>query len=201
MFKWVEPVSEWDPIVLNYTSGTTSSPKGVVHSHRGSYLSSLDALIDWSVPKQPIYLWTLPMFHVNGWSFTWAMAALGATNICVGQFDAAKVFYLITRHQVTHMCAAPVVLNMLINQSKAKAKAKGAAQMLTRTVHVLTAGSTPPASVIHEAETLGFVVSHGYGLTETGGVNVSCVWKTKWNELSSNERAKLRARQGVQFAP
>ncbi|KAL2942888.1 putative acyl-activating enzyme 6 [Bienertia sinuspersici] len=116
-FKWVRPQSEWDPIVLNYTSGTTSSPKGVVHSHRGAYIMSMDALIDWSVPKQPVYLWTLPMFHANGWSLTWGMAAVGATNICLRKFDGPTAFAAIKAYHVTHMCGAPIVLNMLSNLS------------------------------------------------------------------------------------
>lgn len=192
VFKWIAPESEWDPIVLNYTSGTTSSPKGVVHCHRGTYISALDAVMDWSVPKQAVYLWVLSMFHVNGWAFTWGMAAVGATNICLRQFDGAKIHDLIRRYQVTHLCAAPVVLNMLTDKSNT-----AATQILDHPVHVLTAGSPPPASVILRAEALGFVVSHGYGLTETGGVTVSCAWKPKWNGLSANERAQLRARQGV----
>ncbi|RYQ99481.1 hypothetical protein Ahy_B07g087413 [Arachis hypogaea] len=114
-FKWLYPNSEWDPMILNYTSGTTSSPKGVVHCHRGTFVMTVDSLIDWAVPKQPVYLWTLPMFHANGWSFPWGMAAVGGTNICVRKFDARIVFSLITRHRVTHMCGAPVVLNMLTN--------------------------------------------------------------------------------------
>ncbi|KAK7841895.1 putative acyl-activating enzyme 6 [Quercus suber] len=119
-FKWVRPENEWDPMILNYTSGTTSAPKGVVHSHRGTTIAALDALIDWSVPKQPVYLWTLPMFHSNGWCFSWGMAAMGATNICLRRFDATIVYRLIEKHGVTHMCGAPVVLNMLSNSPTAK---------------------------------------------------------------------------------
>lgn len=173
LFKWVPPMSEWDPIVLNYTSGTTSSPKGVVHSHRGAYLSAINSLMEWSVPKQAVYLWTLPMFHGNGWTFTWGMAAIGATNICLAQLNDSKIFDLISRHQVTHMCAAPVVLSMLIN------KAKTSGQTLQNPVQVFIAGSSPPATVIFQAEALGFVVAHGYGLTETGGAVISCAWKHK----------------------
>ncbi|XP_061346859.1 2-methylpropanoate--CoA ligase CCL4-like [Gastrolobium bilobum] len=188
-FKWVQPNSEWDPMLLNYTSGTTSSPKGVVHCHRGAFIITVDTLIDWSVPKQPIYLWTLPMFHANGWSFPWGIAAVGGTNICVRKFDAGIVYDLIKRHRVTHMCCAPVVLNMLTNSPDNKP--------LRRPVHILTAGAPPPATVLFRTESLGFVVSHGYGLTETGGLVVSCAWKDKWNRLPATERAKLKARQGV----
>ncbi|KAK7300598.1 hypothetical protein RJT34_11446 [Clitoria ternatea] len=188
-FKWVRPNNEWDPMLLNYTSGTTSSPKGVVHCHRGTFIITVDSLIDWEVPKNPIYLWTLPMFHANGWSFPWGIAAVGGTNICVRKFDAETVFSLINRHHVTHMCGAPVVLNMLTNSPDNKP--------LRKPVQILTAGAPPPAAVLLRTESLGFVVSHGYGLTETGGLIVSCAWKAKWNRLPATERARLKARQGV----
>nr|XP_023873170.1 probable acyl-activating enzyme 6 [Quercus suber] len=188
-FKWVRPENEWDPMILNYTSGTTSAPKGVVHSHRGTTIAALDALIDWSVPKQPVYLWTLPMFHSNGWCFSWGMAAMGATNICLRRFDATIVYRLIEKHGVTHMCGAPVVLNMLSNSPTAKP--------LKNPVQVLTAGSPPPATILHKAESLGFVVSHGYGLTEAGSIVVSCAWKSEWNKFPATEKARLKARQGV----
>ncbi|KAL4386418.1 hypothetical protein GQ457_09G016730 [Hibiscus cannabinus] len=188
-FNWVRPRSEWDPIVLNYTSGTTSSPKGVVHCHRAIFTIALDSLIDWEIPKQPVYLWTLPMFHANGWSFTWGMAAVGGTNICVRKFDAPVIYGLIRKHGVTHMCGAPVVLNMLSNSPEAKA--------LENPVKILTAGAPPPAPVLLRTESLGFVVSHGYGLTETGGLAVSCAWKREWNKFAATERARLKARQGV----
>lgn len=188
-FKWVRPVKEWDPIVLNYTSGTTSDPKGVVHCHRGTFVVALNSLLEWAVPKQPVYLWTLPMFHANGWSYTWAMAAVGGTNICVRKFDARVIYTLIRRHGVTHMCGAPVVLNMLSNTADTSP--------LLNPVHILTAGAPPPAAVLLRTESLGFVVSHGYGLTETCGLVVSCAWKGEWNKLPATERARLKARQGV----
>ncbi|XP_021742010.1 probable acyl-activating enzyme 6 [Chenopodium quinoa] len=189
-FNWIQPESEWDPMVLNYTSGTTSSPKGVVHCHRGSFITMMDSLVDWSVPKQPVYLWTLPMFHSNGWGFTWGMAAVGGTNICLKKFDGATIHAAIRAHQVTHMCAAPIVLNMLTTLTSDPGP-------LSWPVHVLTGGSPPPAPILLRAESLGFVVGHGYGLTETGGVIVSCAWKAQWNRLPALERARLRARQGV----
>ncbi|MBA0753000.1 hypothetical protein Gogos_021414 [Gossypium gossypioides] len=188
-FKWIRPESEWNPIVLNYTSGTTSSPKGVVHCHRAVFTVTVDSLIDWEVPKQPVYLWTLPMFHANGWSFTWGMAAVGGTNICVRKFDARIIYSLIRKHGVTHMCGAPVVLNMLSNSPEIKP--------LQNPVQILTAGAPPPAAVLSRTESLGFIVSHGYGLTETGGLVVSCAWKREWNKFPLAERAKLKARQGV----
>ncbi|KAL9270139.1 2-methylpropanoate--CoA ligase CCL4-like protein [Drosera capensis] len=188
-FVWVRPQSDWEPIVLNYTSGTTSSPKGVVHCHRGSFIMTVDSIIDWSLPKQPVYLWTLPMFHANAWTYTWATAAVGATNICLRRFDAPVIFASIRRHGVTHMCGAPVVLNMLCSSPSA--------EPLQSPVHVFTAGAPPPAPILHRAESLGFVISHGYGLTETGGLVVSCAWKKEWDELPGSERARLKSRQGV----
>ncbi|XP_024023270.1 probable acyl-activating enzyme 6 isoform X1 [Morus notabilis] len=191
-FRWLRPETEWDPIILNYTSGTTSSPKGVVHCHRGIFIVTVDSLVEWGVPKQPVILWTLPMFHANGWTFPWGMAAVGGTNICLRKFDGPAIFDLIRRHGVTHMCGAPVVLNMLSNTPNAKA--------LESPVHIMTAGAPPPSAVLHRTEALGFVVSHGYGMTETGGMVTSCAWKRQWNQLPATEQARLKARQGVRTA-
>ncbi|CAH8353462.1 unnamed protein product [Eruca vesicaria subsp. sativa] len=188
-FKWIRPESEWDPIVINYTSGTTSSPKGVVHCHRGIFVMSLDSLIDWTVPKNPVYLWTLPIFHANGWCYPWGIAAVGGTNVCLRKFQAPLIHRLIRDHGVTHMCGAPVVLNMLTSSE--------VQERLKSPVHFLTAGSSPPVKVLLRAESLGFVVSHGYGLTEVAGVVVSCAWKLEWNRLPASERARLKGRQGV----
>ncbi|CAN8300125.1 unnamed protein product [Cochlearia groenlandica] len=191
-FEWIRPESEWDPIVLNYTSGTTLAPKGVVHCHRGLFVMSLDSLIDWTVLKNPVYLWTLPIFHANGWTYPWGIAAVGGTNVCVRKFDAPQIYRLIRDHGVTHMCGAPVVLNML--------SATQESQPLNHPVNVLTAGAPPPAAVLLRAESIGFIISHGYGLTETGGLNVSCAWKPQWNRLPASDRARLKARQGVRTA-
>lgn len=188
-FKWALPDNEWDPMTLNYTSGTTSSPKGVVHCHRGMFIITINSLIDWAVPRQPVYLWTLPMFHANGWSFPYGIAAVGGTNVCVRKFDAHVIYGLIKRHGVTHMCGAPVVLNMLTNLPNN--------EPLKNPVQILTAGAPPPAAVLSRTESLGFVVSHGYGLTETAGLVVSCAWKPAWNRLPATERARLKSRQGV----
>ncbi|KAJ3675719.1 hypothetical protein LUZ60_004761 [Juncus effusus] len=190
-FKWIQPVSEWDPMILNYTSGTTSSPKGVVHCHRGIFIITVDSLIDWCVPKQPVYLWTLPMFHANGWSFPWGMAVMGGINVCLRRVEAGAVYSAINEHKVTHLCGAPVVLNMLSNAPKSIRKS------LPGPVQVLTAGAPPPAAVLNRTEALGFSVSHGYGLTETAGLAISCAWKGHWNRLPASERARLKARQGV----
>ncbi|KAA8547633.1 hypothetical protein F0562_004062 [Nyssa sinensis] len=188
-FKWIRPDSEWDPMILNYTSGTTSSPKGVIHCHRGIFIVTVDSLVEWSVPKQPVYLWTLPMFHANGWCFPWGMAAVGGTNICLRKFDGPVIYGVIRKHGVTHMCGAPVVLNMLSNASDG--------EPLRTPVQIMTAGAPPPAAVLLRTESLGFVVTHAYGLTETAGMVVSCAWKTEWNRLAGTERARLKARQGV----
>ncbi|KAJ8550178.1 hypothetical protein K7X08_033885 [Anisodus acutangulus] len=188
-FNWIRPKSEFDPIAMNYTSGTTSAPKGVVHSHRGIFIVSLDSLIEWSVQKQPVYLWTLPMFHANGWSYPWGMAAVGGTNICLRKFDGKIIYDSIRKHNVTHICAAPVVLNMLSNSPESKP--------LKHPVYIMTAGSPPPVSVLFRTESLGFVVHHGYGLTETGGLVISCTWKNHWNKFPARERARLKSRQGV----
>ncbi|GJN01339.1 hypothetical protein PR202_ga18598 [Eleusine coracana subsp. coracana] len=192
-FVWIRPRSEWDPMILNYTSGTTSAPKGVVHCHRGLFLVTVDSLIDWAVPPQPTYLWTLPMFHANGWTFPWGMAVVGGTSVCLRRVDAGDVYAAIARHGVTHLCGAPVVLNMLTNASDAALPAG-------KKVRILTAGAPPPAAVLQRAEAIGFEVSHGYGLTETAGLVVSCAWKGAWNRLPATDRARLKARQGVRTA-
>ncbi|KAE8022190.1 hypothetical protein FH972_008014 [Carpinus fangiana] len=160
-FKWVRPDSEWDPMVLNYTSGTTSSPKGVVHCHRGLFIAALNALLDWSVSNQPVFLWTLPMFHSNGWSFSWGMAAVGGTNVCLRRFDAPIIYRLIERHGVSRMCGAPVVLNMLSNSPTN--------QPLRNPVHILTAGAPPPASILLRAE------DRSKDVIISGGENLSSV--------------------------
>ncbi|TVU31831.1 hypothetical protein EJB05_23532 [Eragrostis curvula] len=195
-FVWVRPASEWDPMVLNYTSGTTSAPKGVVHCHRALFLVTLDTLVEWAVPPRPTYLWTLPMFHTNGWNFPWGMAVVGGANVCLRRVDAGEVYAAIARRGVTHLCGAPVVLNMLAN-----AAPEGQGPPLPRKVRVLTAGAPPPAAVLRRAEAAGFDVTHGYGLTETAGVVVCCTWKGgEWDRLPATERARLKARQGVRTA-
>jgi acyl-CoA synthetase (AMP-forming)/AMP-acid ligase II len=190
-FDWVRPECEWDPMVLNYTSGTTSAPKGVVHCHRAIFLITVDSLVDWEVPARPTYLWTLPMFHGNGWSFPWGMAVVGGTNVCLRRVVAADVYDAIARHGVTHLCGAPAVLNMLANVPDRVQKPPPGK------VRILTVGAPPPATVLNSTEAIGFDVSHGYGLTETAGPVVSCTWKAEWDMLPATERARLKARQGV----
>ncbi|WZY74976.1 hypothetical protein YC2023_021360 [Brassica napus] len=160
-FKWIRPGSEWDPVVLNYTSGTTSAPKGVVHCHRGLFVMSLDSLIDWTVPKNPVYLWTLPIFHANGWTFPWGIAAVGGTNVCLRKFDAPLIYRLIRDHGVTHMCGAPVVLSIL--------SASQDVQPLDHPVNVLTAGAPPPVAVLLQ------IKDRSKDIIITGGENVSSV--------------------------
>ncbi|PPR98207.1 hypothetical protein GOBAR_AA22458 [Gossypium barbadense] len=179
----------WKTVIQSSSTGITSCPKGVSLSHRAIFIKTMDALVDWSVPNQPVYLWTLPIFHANGWSFPWGMAAVGGTNICHRKVNPSQIYRLIKQHKVTHMCGAPVVLNMLSNSPDL--------ETLDHHVQILTAGSPPPAPVLARTESIGFVVSHGYGLTETGGIVVSCAWKQKWNKLPLTERARLKSRQGV----
>ncbi|KAG0461907.1 hypothetical protein HPP92_020383 [Vanilla planifolia] len=191
-FPWLRPKTEWSPMVLNYTSGTTSAPKGVVHSHRSLFLSTLGNLLDWSVPHHSVFLWTLPMFHSNGWCFPWGISAVAGTNVCIRRFDGPSIFASIADRHVTHLCCAPVVLSMLTNVSPVKRRP------LPNTVHIMTAGSPPPAAILSRIEAIGFSVAHGYGLTETGGIAVSCPWKADlWDSLPAGERSRMKARHGV----
>ncbi|WP_432695341.1 acyl-CoA synthetase [Marinobacterium sp. YM272] len=190
-FDYVPPADEWQAISLNYTSGTTGNPKGVVYHHRGAYLNALSNIVSWGMTEKPVYLWTLPMFHCNGWCFPWAVAAVSGTNVCLRHVRVEPIYDLIRNDGVTHFCGAPIVLNML--NGAADELKQGIAQQ----VRVMTAGAAPPASVIEGMESLGFSVTHVYGLTETYGPSVVCAWKGEWDELSLNERARLKSRQGV----
>jgi acyl-CoA synthetase (AMP-forming)/AMP-acid ligase II len=193
-FRWSPPEDEWDTISLCYTSGTTSNPKGVVLSHRGAYLSSLGNILAWGIPTGAVYLWTLPLFHVNGWCFSWAMAALGGTNVCLRHVTAKGIFSAIVGHGVTHFCGAPVVLNMIVNAPASEREAA-----LHHVCHIMTAGAAPPATVLAKMDEQGFIVTHTYGLTETYGPCTICAWKPEWDALSLKERARLKARQGVRY--
>ncbi|GFP78977.1 probable acyl-activating enzyme 1 peroxisomal [Phtheirospermum japonicum] len=191
-FTILRPNDELDPIALNYTSGTTSSPKGVVYSHRGAYLNSLATALFNEMLSMPVYLWTVPMFHCNGWCFTWAVAAQGGTNICLRNVTAKGIFNAISANKVSHMGGAPTVLNMIVNAPAAER------QPLPRKVAVLTGGAPPPPAVLFGMEKLGFDVTHSYGLTETYGPATVCAWKPEWNSLPPDKRAKIKARQGLQ---
>ncbi|KAJ4777862.1 CoA ligase [Rhynchospora pubera] len=182
---------EWDPITLNYTSGTTSAPKGVVYSHRGAYLNTLALLLQWGVGSEPVYLWSLPMFHCNGWTFTWGLAAQGGVNVCIRKTSAADIYSAIIAHGVTHMCCVPAVFDMLIEGSRMHVGP------LLSQVHVLTGGAPPPASLLEHVENMGFKVSHAYGMTEATGAALICEWQAHWDLLPADERARLKARQGV----
>ncbi|KAL2895577.1 putative acyl-activating enzyme 1 peroxisomal [Bienertia sinuspersici] len=190
-FEIRRPRDECDPLALNYTSGTTSSPKGVVYSHRGAYLNSLATILTNEMATRPVYLWTLPMFHCNGWCFTWGIAAQGGINICMRNVITRDIFRNIVEHKVTHLSGAPTVLNMIINSSNDEKKP------LPNKVIVVTGGAPPPPQVLFKMEELGFMVIHGYGLTETYGPATVCLWKPEWDTLPPNERAKIKARQGV----
>lgn len=193
-FAWPWPRDEWDAISLNYTSGTTGNPKGVVYHHRGAYLNALgNALAFNAMPAHPIYLWTLPMFHASGWCFPWTITALAGTHVCLRKVDPAVIFDLLEKERVTHFTAAPVVLNLLIH-------APGGIQpKLTRTIEIMTAGSAPPAPVLEATARMGFNVTHVFGGTEVFGPNMSCAWHDEWNALPIPEQARLKARQGVPY--
>ncbi|KAG9132355.1 hypothetical protein Leryth_013028 [Lithospermum erythrorhizon] len=182
---------EWDPIALNYTSGTTAEPKGVVYSHRGAYLSTLSLILGWNMGTEPVYLWSLPMFHCNGWTFTWGIAARGGTNVCIRNTTAQEMYQNIVLHNVTHMCCAPIVFNIIL-QANPQERRK-----LSKTVEVLTGGAPPPASILHQIERLGFHVVHAYGLTEATGPALVCEWQEQWNHLTESRQAEIKARQGI----
>ncbi|KAG7658568.1 AMP-binding enzyme C-terminal domain [Arabidopsis suecica] len=182
---------EHDPISLNYTSGTTADPKGVVISHRGAYLSTLSAIIGWEMGTCPVYLWTLPMFHCNGWTFTWGTAARGGTSVCMRHVTAPEIYKNIEMHNVTHMCCVPTVFNILLKGNSLDLSHRSGP------VHVLTGGSPPPAALVKKVQRLGFQVMHAYGLTEATGPVLFCEWQDEWNRLPENQQMELKARQGL----
>jgi fatty-acyl-CoA synthase len=192
-FAWNLPADEWDAIALNYTSGTTGNPKGVVLHHRGAYLNAVSNVVTWSMPHFPVYLWTLPMFHCNGWCFPWTVALQAGTNVCLRRVDAAMVFDLIRSEGVTHFCGAPVVHNMLINAPDNLRAGIG------HTVHAMIAGAAPPQAVIEGMERMGFELTHVYGLTEVYGPAAVCAKHPEWGALSVEQRAERNGRQGVPY--
>ncbi|WP_209286705.1 acyl-CoA synthetase [Marinobacterium alkalitolerans] len=190
-FAWEMPADEWDAITLNYTSGTTGDPKGVVYHHRGAYLNAVSNVLSWNMGDQPVYLWTLPMFHCNGWCFPWSIAAAAGVSVCLRHVRADEIYNLIRDEKVNFFCGAPIVLNML-NNAPDELKAG-----IEHQVNVMTAGAAPPASVIEGMENMGFNVTHVYGLTETYGPCVVCAWHEEWNDKTPTEKARLKSRQGV----
>uniref|UniRef100_A0A7N0TTG8 4-coumarate--CoA ligase n=1 Tax=Kalanchoe fedtschenkoi TaxID=63787 RepID=A0A7N0TTG8_KALFE len=194
-FVPVELKDEWDPIALNYTSGTTSAPKGVVYSHRGAYLSTMSLILGWEMGGEPVYLWSLPMFHCNGWTFTWGVAARGGTNVCIRNTTAHDIYRSIALHQVTHMCCAPTVFTLMLQDKETTAEVSF--NRMNRKVEVLTGGAPPPASLLEQMESLGFRITHAYGLTEATGPALVCEWRAQWDQLPHEDQAKLKARQGI----
>ena len=192
-FAWQEPDDEWDAIALNYTSGTTGNPKGVVYHHRGAYLNALGNAMVWNMATHPVYLWTLPMFHCNGWCFPWTITALSGTHVCLRRVEAGAIYTAIAEHGVTHLCGAPIVMNLLLNAPSQLKRDLG------RPIAMMTAGAAPPAAVIEGMEKLGFAITHVYGLTEVYGPSVVCAWHEEWDTLPAPERARLKARQGVNY--
>lgn len=192
-FKWVRPKDEWQAISLSYTSGTTGNPKGVVYHHRGSYLMSMGSVSAWNMPNRLTYLYTVPMFHCNGWGYPWTLAMLHARVIFVRNIIVKDIFDLIDKYKVTHFGGAPIVLNMIANAPKQDQK------ILKNKIFVMTAGAPPPSSILQKMESLGFEVMHVYGLTETYGHVTHCAWNEDWNNLSEEDRFERKSYQGVRY--
>jgi len=193
LHRYALPQDEWDAIGLNYTSGTTGDPKGVVVHHRGAYLNALGNVLAWSLPRHPVYLWTLPLFHCNGWCFPWTLPAVAGTNVCLRRIDAALILDLVREHRVTHYCGAPIVHSALIN---APAELKTG---IDWTVKAMVAGAAPPASMIEGMERMGWEVTHVYGLTEVYGPASVCVKRDEWEALDLAGRVEKNGRQGVRY--
>jgi fatty-acyl-CoA synthase len=190
---WAMPGDEWQPIALNYTSGTTGDPKGVVYHHRGAFLNALGNAITFGLDRHSVYLWTLPMFHCNGWTYSWAVTAVAGTHVCLRRVEPAPIFAAIAEHRVTHMCGAPIVLNMLAHAPES------ARRRFDHVVEVATGGAAPPSAVIEAMERMGFRVTHLYGLTESYGPSTVSAWQEEWAGLALTERSARMARQGVGY--
>ena len=192
-FEWVRPKDEWQAISLSYTSGTTGNPKGVVYHHRGSYLMSMGSVSAWNMPNRLTYLYTVPMFHCNGWGYPWTLAMLHARVVFVRNIIVKDIFDLIDKYEVTHFGGAPIVLNMIANAPPEDQK------LLKNKIYVMTAGAPPPSSILEKMESLGFEVMHVYGLTETYGHVTHCAWNEDWNNLSEEDRFERKSFQGVRY--
>ena len=192
-FAWQPPADEWQAISLNYTSGTTGNPKGVVYHHRGAYLNALSNIIDWGMPRHATYLWTLPMFHCNGWCFPWTMAANAGTNVCLRRVEAKAILDAIREHRVTHYCGAPIVHAMLVNAPEEMKRG------IAHKVYALVAAAAPPAAMIEGMERIGFDLTHVYGLTETYGPAAVCAKHAEWDALDIGARTERNGRQGVRY--
>ncbi|MDR2326183.1 MAG: acyl-CoA synthetase [Acidovorax sp.] len=192
-FAWELPENEWDAIALNYTSGTTGNPKGVVYHHRGAQINAISNVLEWDMPKHAVYLWTLPMFHCNGWCFPWTVAARAGVNVCLRRVEPQAIFDAMRDHGVTHYCGAPIVQSLLVNAPAAMKEGVPAG------IKAMVAGAAPPASMIEGMEAMGFDLTHVYGLTETYGPATVCAKHAAWDDLDIGERARLNARQGVRY--
>ena len=192
-FDWQMPADEWQAISLNYTSGTTGNPKGVVYHHRGAHLNAVGNALTWATPHHPNYLWTLPMFHCNGWCFPWTITAMAGTHVCLRQVTAKAMYDAIADHKVTHLCGAPIVMGTLVNAPPESRRE------IPKGVRMMTAGAAPPAAIIEKMQNLGFEVTHVYGLTEVYGPVTVCAWQEEWNALPVREQAACNARQGVPY--
>ena len=192
-YTWKLPKDEWQAIALGYTSGTTGNPKGVVYHHRGSYLMATGSAVAWNMPNKLNFLYTVPMFHCNGWCYPWTMSMIHGRVICLRNIDVKKIFELIDKYEVTHFGGAPIVLNMLANAPKDQQKE------LKRKVYVLTAGAPPPSIIFEKMKKLGFEVMHVYGLTETYGHILQCAWNDEWDGLDQDNQNEIKARQGVRY--
>ena len=192
-YQWKKPQDEWQAISLSYTSGTTGQPKGVVYHHRGSYLMSMGSVVAWNMPNNLSYLYTVPMFHCNGWGYPWTLALLHAKTVFCRYIVTKDIFNLIDQHNITHFGGAPIVLNLIANAKDEDKK------VLKNKVYVMTAGAPPSSVILEKMEKLGFEVMHVYGLTETYGHILHCAWNSSWNELSQDKKAEIKAQQGVRY--
>ena len=192
-FDYAPPQDEWDAITVGYTSGTTGNPKGVVYSHRGAYLNAVNNTLCWQMPHFPVYLWTLPMFHCNGWCFPWSITLLAGCHVFLRKTEASLIYNALADHGVTHLCGAPIIMSMLASAGQ------GQKRDFSQKVEMMTAAAPPPPAIIKSIEEVGISVTHVYGLTEVYGPAVICAWKPEWDQLPSEEQARIKSRQGVAY--